>query len=58
MSAPASSSWRIWSIVAAASDVGVFVIDCTLIGASPPTSTDPTRICRLLRRSIWRQGRT
>ena len=34
MSAPASSQRRIWSIVALASDVGVLVIVCTLIGAS------------------------
>ena len=58
MSAPASSSWRIWSIVAAASAVRVLVIDWTVIGASPPTSTLPTRILRLLRRWIARQGRT
>src|SRR6185312_10953672 len=57
MSAPASSSWRIWSMVAAASAVSVLVIDCTEIGASPPTSTDPTRILREGRRWIMRQGR-
>ena len=38
MSAPASSSWRIWSMVASASAVRVLVIDWTVIGASPPTS--------------------
>jgi hypothetical protein len=58
MSAPASSSWRIWSMVAAASAVSVLVIDWTVIGASPPTSTEPTRILRLGRRWIARQGRT
>jgi hypothetical protein len=58
MSAPASSSCRIWSMVAPASDVGVLVIDCTEIGASPPTRTDPTRICREGRRWMARQGRT
>ena len=58
MSAPAASSWRIWSIVAAASAVGVLVIDWTVIGAPPPTGTLPTMIWRLGRRSIWRQGRT
>ena len=42
MSAPASSSSRIWSMVAAASAVRVLVIDCTVIGASPPTGTVPT----------------
>ena len=50
MSAPASSSCRIWSMVAAASAVGVLVIDWTVIGASPPTATGPTRIWRDLRR--------
>ena len=44
-------------MVAAASDVGVLVIDWTVIGASPPTGTLPTMIWRLLRRSIWRHGR-
>src|SRR6185503_1693762 len=57
MSAPASSQRRIWSIVALASSVGVLVIVWTLIGASPPTGTEPTIICRDLRRSISRQGR-
>ena len=47
----------LWSMVAAASVVGVLVIDWTLIGASPPTATEPTMIWRLLRRSMWRQGR-
>ena len=55
MSQPASSSWRTCSIVAFASAVAVLVIDCTVIGASPPTSTSPTRILRLARRSIARQ---
>jgi hypothetical protein len=58
MSAPASSNCRTCSIVALASAVSVLVIDCTVIGASPPTSTRPTRILRLGRRSIARQGRT
>src|SRR5438270_8250081 len=57
ISAPASSQRRIWSIVALASSVGVLVIVWTLIGASPPTGTEPTMICRDLRRSISRQGR-
>jgi hypothetical protein len=57
MSAPASSSARIWAIVAAASEVGVLVIDWTVIGASPPTSTSPTRILRETRRWMARQGR-
>jgi hypothetical protein len=58
MSAPASSSWRICSSVAAASVVGVLVMDWTEMGASPPTRTDPTRIWRERRRWIARQGRT
>src|SRR3954471_13457760 len=57
ISAPASSQRRIWSIVAAASSVGVLVMVWTLTGASPPTGTEPTMICRDLRRSISRQGR-
>src|SRR3546814_11695753 len=56
MSAPTSSQRRIWSIVAAASSVGVLVIVCTVIGASPPTGTLPTMICRLLRRITSRHG--
>src|SRR5678816_163422 len=56
MSAPASSQRRIWSIVALASSVGVLVIVWTLIGASPPTGTEPSMICRALRRSMSRQG--
>src|SRR5947208_923447 len=50
MSAPASSQRRIWSIVAFASSVGVLVMVWTLIGASPPTGTEPTMICRDVRR--------
>src|SRR6476469_9398854 len=57
MSAPASSQRRIWSIVALASSVGVLVMVCTLTRASPPTGTEPTMICRDLRRSISRHGR-
>lgn len=40
--------------VAATSVVGVLVIDCTLIGASPPTATLPTKILRQGRRRISR----
>src|SRR5579871_2158699 len=58
MSAPASSSARTWAIVACASAVKVLVIDWTVMGASPPTSTAPTRILRVGRRWIARQGRT
>src|SRR4051794_40808507 len=57
MSAPASSQRRIWSMVAFASSVGVLVMVWTLIGASPPTGTEPTMICRDVRRSMSRQGR-
>jgi hypothetical protein len=42
------------AIVAAASEVSVLVMDCTLIGASPPTSTAPTRIFRDLRLTMSR----
>src|SRR5689334_1422370 len=57
MSAPASSQRRIWSIVALASSVGVLVMVWTLIGASPPTGTEPIMIWRDWRRSISRHGR-
>src|SRR5437763_10439733 len=57
MSAPASSQRRIWSMVDLASSVGVLVMVWTLIGASPPTGTEPIMICRDLRRSISRNGR-
>jgi hypothetical protein len=40
----------IWSMVARASDVSVLVMVCTLMGASPPTSTLPTLIFRDFRR--------
>src|SRR5205085_2277423 len=58
MSAPASSQRRIWSIVAFTSGVGVLVMVCTVTGASPPTGTLPTMICRDLRRSMSLQGLT
>ncbi len=54
MSQPASSMPRIWSMVARASPVTVLVMVWTLIGASPPTGTLPTMICRDLRRWISR----
>jgi hypothetical protein len=56
MSAPASSQRRIWSIVALASEVGVLVIVCTVIGAPPPTGTCPTMIWRHCLRAMSRQG--
>ena len=52
MSTPASSARRICAMVAAASEVRVLVMVCTVIGASPPTLTEPTLICRDRRRSI------
>src|SRR5690348_3498366 len=58
ISAPASSSAWIWSTVAFTSCVTVLVIDCTVIGALPPTGTLPTWIWRHLRRWISRYGLT
>ena len=50
MSHPAAVSSAIcWSVLLT-SEVRVVVIDCTEIGASPPTSTLPTLILRVLRR--------
>src|SRR2546430_5862263 len=46
MSAPASATVRIWSIVAWRLAVSVFVIVCTATGAPPPMGTPPTLICR------------
>ena len=43
MSAPASATVRIWSIVALRSAVSVLVIVCTATGAPPPIGTPPTR---------------
>ena len=53
MSTPAISARRIWAMVAAASDVRVLVMVWMETGASPPTGTRPTWICRDLRRSIF-----
>ena len=51
MSAPASAqACDLGDRSRATSVVSVLVIDWTLIGASPPTSTGPTRIWRDLRR--------
>ena len=44
ISHPAASSAFIWATVEATSDVTVFVIDCTVTGAPPPTATPPTNI--------------
>ena len=57
MSQPASSMRLICSMVALASEVSVFVIVWTEIGASPPTGTDPTWMVRLGLRAMSRQGR-
>ena len=58
MSAPASAQACTWAMVAATSVVSVLVIVWTLIGASPPTATWPTRMRRERRRSMLRHGRT
>ena len=50
MSQPAAVSSAICCSVALTSAVSVVVIDCTETGASPPTSTLPTLIWRVLRR--------
>ncbi len=50
MSTPAALSAAICCKVALTSCVGVSVIDCTLIGASPPTMTPPTLMARERRR--------
>ena len=47
MSAPASATLRICSIVAARLAVSVLVIVCTATGAPPPIGTPPTKIWRL-----------
>src|SRR4051812_9895141 len=46
MSAPASATRRIWSIVACRFAVSVLVIVWTATGAPPPMGTPPTWICR------------
>src|SRR5436190_23873671 len=53
----AVSSAICWS-VALTSAVSVVVIDCTLIGAPPPTGTLPTMIWRLCRRGARGGGGT
>ncbi len=50
MSQPAAVSSAICCRVALMSVVGVVHMDWTLTGASPPTSTEPTRILRVGRR--------
>src|SRR2546428_12858618 len=58
MSAPARSRACTCSTVALTSLVTVLVIDCTVIGASPPTGTLPTWIVRQVRRRVAREGPT
>src|ERR1700693_3680443 len=58
MSAPARSRACTCSTVALTSLVTVLVIDCTVIGESPPTGTLPTWIVRQARRWMSRYGRT
>src|SRR3984957_6410528 len=52
MSAPSAASAWICSSVPSTSAVLVVVIDCTDIGASPPTFTDPSAIWRVFRRGL------
>ena len=47
MSAPASATLWIWSMVAGRFAVSVFVIVWTTTGAPPPIGTPPTMICRV-----------
>src|SRR4029450_1932993 len=56
MSQPDAVSSAICCSVASTAVVGVVVIDCPEVGASPPTSTLPTRICRERRRSARTGG--
>src|SRR3954471_18089239 len=56
MSQPAAVSSAICCSVVFTSEVRVVVIDCTETGASPPTSTLPTLICRVLRRGASTGG--
>src|SRR5690349_14126044 len=56
MSQPAAVSSAICCRVEFTSAVSVVVIDCTLIGASPPTSTEPTLILREGRRGARTGG--
>src|SRR6478672_4264382 len=56
MSQPAAVSSAICCSVVLTSAVRVVVIDCTETGASPPTSTLPTLICRLFRRGASTGG--
>src|SRR6266849_4965982 len=52
ISQPAASSVQICRSVASTSRVSVFVIDCTVMGASPPTLSFPSWIGLVWRRVI------
>jgi hypothetical protein len=52
ISHPARAKARICATVAAASEVGVFIMDWTTMGFPPPRATFPTQTVRLFRRSI------
>src|SRR5687767_5735594 len=56
MSQPDAVSSAICCRVALMSVVGVVVMDCTLMGESDPTPTEPTLICRVLRRGARTGG--
>ena len=56
MSQPDAVSSAICCSVVLTSEVSVVVIDCTETGASPPTSTLPTLIWRVLRRGARAGG--
>src|SRR5215208_8252777 len=56
MSQPEAVSSAICCSVVLTSEVSVVVIDCTETGASPPTSTLPTLIWRVLRRGASTGG--
>src|SRR5262249_17462465 len=56
MSHPDAVSSAICCSVVLTSAVSVVVIDWTEIGASPPTATEPTLICRELRRGASTGG--
>src|SRR5579864_6992663 len=51
-SEPARVSAATWAMVPAMSAVSVLVIDCTTIGAPPPTATWPTMTCVVLCRAL------
>src|SRR5688572_12343967 len=52
ISEPASASSITWRTVASTSAVSVLVMDCTMIGAPPPSVTEPTGTARLQWREI------